>query len=73
MKQEPFVIDLDVGTHYFCACGQSKNLPYCDGSHKGTSHEPFQVELKERQTKAICRCHQSNSRPFCDGTHLSLS
>lgn len=33
MSQKPFELDLDAGAHYFCACTQSKNLPYCDGTH----------------------------------------
>lgn len=81
MPQVPFVVELNAGTYYLCACGESKNLPYCDGAHKGThkgthkgsSHEPYEVELQERQTVAICGCRQSASRPFCDGTHLTLA
>lgn len=73
MSQKPFELDLDAGTHYFCTCNQSKNLPYCDGSHQGTSHQPYIVELKEPRQAAICQCHQSASRPFCDGAHASLA
>ncbi|MHB0991118.1 MAG: CDGSH iron-sulfur domain-containing protein [Burkholderiales bacterium] len=73
MQQVPFVVELNPGTYYLCACGQSKNLPYCDGTHKGSGNEPFKVELQERQTVAICGCRQSASRPFCDGTHLTLA
>lgn len=72
MKQEPFVLDLAAGTYYFCACGKSKNLPYCDGSHKGSDFTPYQVELKEAKKVGICRCGKSKNRPFCDGTHLTI-
>ncbi|MEE9574769.1 MAG: CDGSH iron-sulfur domain-containing protein, partial [Gammaproteobacteria bacterium] len=31
-QKEPFAIDVKVGdTKAFCACGLSKNGPYCDG------------------------------------------
>ena len=72
MKQEPFVVDLEPGTYYFCACGKSGNPPYCDGSHQGTDFSPYQVELKEAKKLGLCRCRQSKNRPFCDGTHLTL-
>lgn len=73
MPQVPFVVELNPGTYYLCACGQSKNLPYCDGTHKGSSYEPYKIELPESQTVVICGCRQSSSSPFCDGTHLSLT
>ncbi len=72
MSQDPYTVELDAGTHYFCACGRSKNLPFCDGSHEGTGRQPHEVTLKERQTAYICRCRHSKSLPFCDGTHKTL-
>ncbi|KAM3106077.1 CDGSH iron-sulfur domain-containing protein [Phormidesmis sp. 146-20] len=39
-------IQLDQGTHYLCTCGWSKNLPFCNGAHKGSSFQPNVVELK---------------------------
>ncbi len=43
---EPFVLQLDAGTHWLCSCGESKNTPYCDGSHKGTGLQPLALELE---------------------------
>ena len=33
-NKSPAVLELEPGTYYWCACGHSKNQPYCDGSHK---------------------------------------
>jgi CDGSH-type Zn-finger protein len=73
MNPTPYVMSLEPGSHYFCACGRSANLPFCDGTHQGSGVEPFAVDIVEPQTVAICACHQSANRPFCDGTHKSLT
>lgn len=66
---EPYVVTLESGTHYICHCGQSKNRPYCDGSHEGTGKGPFVLENPEQREVALCGCLQTGNSPFCDGTH----
>ncbi|MFN4150618.1 MAG: CDGSH iron-sulfur domain-containing protein [Candidatus Sericytochromatia bacterium] len=68
----PAVLELEAGTYYWCACGKSKNQPFCDGSHKGTSFTPTKVEIEEKKKVALCQCKQSKNGAFCDGTHRAL-
>lgn len=44
-KPSPTNLTLEAGTHWLCTCGQSKNSPYCDGSHQGTAFQPLALEL----------------------------
>ncbi len=68
-QSSPFIKEEEPGTKYWCACGRSKNQPYCDGSHKVTSFTPIKVEITEAKTVAWCGCKHSGNKPFCDGTH----
>ena len=35
VSDKPFAVSVEAGKDYWwCACGQSKNQPFCDGSHK---------------------------------------
>ncbi len=70
--KEPAVLELEPGTYYWCACGRSKNQPFCDGSHEGREFTPQVVEITEKQTVALCQCKQSKTPPFCDGSHNEL-
>jgi len=65
----PFVKEMAAGAYHWCACGNSKNQPFCDGSHKGTGFAPKVITLAEAQTVAWCGCKHSKNAPFCDGTH----
>lgn len=34
--KRPVKVQLDAGEHWWCACGESKAQPFCDGSHRGS-------------------------------------
>jgi CDGSH-type Zn-finger protein len=72
-QKSPFITVLEEGNYYWCACGKSKNQPYCDGSHKGTGFSPVMFEIKDQTKVALCGCKYSNKKPFCDGTHKNLT
>jgi CDGSH-type Zn-finger protein len=71
-RETPYLMDLDPGTYHWCACGRSKNQPFCDGSHKGTQRQPMEFTLQERSHVALCGCKYSKTKPHCDGSHLKL-
>lgn len=71
--REPKSEDLEAGKQYaWCACGRSKDQPFCDGSHKGTGIEPKMFSVDDAKTAALCLCKQTGNPPFCDGTHATL-
>lgn len=69
---KPAVMKLEPGKYFWCACGLSKNQPWCDGSHKDTEFKPVQVEITEEKNYAMCTCKRSAKGAFCDGTHRDL-
>jgi len=71
-QKAPYVIDEKAGDKYWCACGRSKNQPYCDGSHGGTEFTPMRVTIEAPRKVAWCGCKRSNNKPFCDGSHARL-
>ena len=69
----PFKAELEAGKDYFwCACGLSKNQPFCDGSHAGTDITPTKFSPDETGPAFLCQCKATGSAPFCDGTHAKL-
>jgi CDGSH-type Zn-finger protein len=68
-RKEPFVVSERPGTRVICGCGRSEMLPYCDGSHLGSTDKPYVVEIEEEGRVAWCGCRRSESFPYCDGTH----
>ena len=77
--EEPVIVQkhslkmfMDPGTYLWCACGRSKNQPFCDKSHIGTSFRPVKVVFEERTFVKWCMCRHSKEGPFCDNTHREL-
>lgn len=71
-QKGPYVVDVQPGTYFWCACGKSKKQPFCDGSHKGSEFSPIKIEVDKPKTLFLCGCKHSENKPFCDGTHGSL-
>lgn len=66
----PMMIDVKAGDRKaICACGLSKNLPLCDGSHAGSGKSPHIETFSEDKKVAVCTCFKSGKLPFCDGSH----
>ena len=72
-RNSPYLMNLDKGEYYWCACGRSQNQPFCDGSHKETRRVPLQFKLDGFQHVALCGCKYSKTKPWCDGSHLKLN
>lgn len=71
-QQAPYALELAPGDYWWCACGQSKKQPFCDGSHKGSVFVPLKFKVAEAGKKWLCGCKRTKNPPFCDGTHKSL-
>ncbi len=72
-QKAPFPVDVEAGeTYYWCACGKSKNQPFCDGSHKGSEFTPVAYKAEKSEKVYFCGCKKTSSKPLCDGTHNTL-
>jgi glutamate synthase domain-containing protein 2/CDGSH-type Zn-finger protein len=71
--RKPKLVKLEADKDYmWCACGRSKNQPFCDGSHAGTSFRPMAFKAKKDGDAPLCMCKQTGNKPYCDGTHARL-
>ncbi len=70
---KPIAVELEKDEEYYwCACGRSKNQPFCDGSHRGTDFTPEPFKAEETGEAWLCMCKHSKSPPYCDGSHSTL-
>jgi CDGSH-type Zn-finger protein len=65
----PMKVSLTPGKAAWCACGKSKNQPFCDGSHAGSGITPVVFLTDEPRQAFLCLCKKTGNAPFCDGSH----
>ena len=70
-SKSPAVMKLEAGEYWWCSCGKSKDQPFCDGSHKGSSFSPQKVVIEESRTVALCNCKHSANGAMCDGNDIA--
>lgn len=72
-QKAPYAVDLEEGKEYhWCACGLSKNQPFCDGSHAGTGITPVAFKANKTGKAHLCGCKRTKNPPYCDGSHSKL-
>ena len=72
-QKGPYAVNVEAGkTYHWCACGRSKNQPFCDGSHVKVGIDPVAFSAERSETVYLCGCKRTGNKPFCDGTHSSL-
>ncbi|MBV1700997.1 MAG: CDGSH iron-sulfur domain-containing protein [Hyphomicrobiales bacterium] len=72
-QKAPYKVEVTEGkTYYWCACGQSKTQPLCDGSHKGSTFTPVAYTADKTGDAYMCGCKHSKTAPMCDGSHKAL-
>jgi len=73
-QTSPVAVTVKAGKTYpWCACGESKVQPFCDGSHKGTGFTPVAYTAPKDGSVYFCACKQSVNGVLCDGSHKTLS
>jgi CDGSH iron-sulfur domain-containing protein 3 len=67
----PYAVNVIQGKEYWWgSCGQSKNPPFCDGTHKAEAKfTSVKFTASETATVHFCGCKASANQPHFDGSH----
>lgn len=66
----PIQVDLKKGeTYQWCTCGQTKDKPFCDGSHEGSEFSPLEFTVEKDRRAFLCSCRKTKTPPYCDSSH----
>ena len=70
-QKSPYKVIVEKDKIYFwCACGQSKKQPFCDGTHKKDGkYKSIKYLAEESKEIYFCGCKMTKNPPFCDGSH----
>ena len=72
-QKAPYPVEVEAGKSYWwCSCGQSKNQPFCDGSHSGSGMAPVEYKAAQDGTVYFCGCKHGGNGAMCDGSHKAL-
>ncbi|MBV9237979.1 MAG: CDGSH iron-sulfur domain-containing protein [Xanthobacteraceae bacterium] len=73
VRNGPLIVHVDAGkTYFWCACGLSKQQPFCDGTHAGSGFGPVAFMPARSGEVGLCGCKLSTKAPHCDGAHKQL-
>ena len=73
-QKAPFPVEVEEGKYCFwCACGKSKNQPFCDGSHKDTGLAPVKFTAPASTKVFFCGCKKSAKHRFVTAPISSCS
>jgi len=62
---EPIAVEVEKDkSYYWCSCGESKNQPFCDGSHKDTEFTPATYKAEETKTVYFVLANKLITNPF---------
>ena len=63
-QKSPIPVEVEAGKDYWwCACGQSKTQPFCDGSHKGSGIHANEVDGRCNRTQILLRLQADQEQP----------
>lgn len=70
----PVLKNLEPGTYYWCTCGKTRTVPFCDNAHENERWQPkpLEFEIEEPQTVTLCNCGRTGNPPYCDGSHSAI-